>query len=34
MSNAEEQISAVLTAEQREKFTKLREENRSLWQPK
>ncbi|MSU58587.1 MAG: hypothetical protein EXS35_10490 [Pedosphaera sp.] len=31
LSNAESQISTVLTPEQREKFEKLQEENRRLW---
>jgi uncharacterized membrane-anchored protein YhcB (DUF1043 family) len=34
MSNAESEISAVLTPEQRERFKKFREENRHLWQPR
>ena len=33
LSNAQTEISAVLTPEQRERFTKFREENRHLWQP-
>lgn len=31
VTNAETQISATLTSEQRETFEKLREENRQLW---
>ena len=34
VSNAESQLSASLTPDQRERFQKFREENRHLWQPK
>ena len=34
LTNAESEISGVLTPEQRERFKKFREENRQLWQPK
>jgi hypothetical protein len=34
ITNAESRVSEVLTPEQREKFAKLREENRKLWEPK
>ena len=34
MSNADSEISATLTPEQRERFKKFREENRHLWQPR
>ena len=34
LTNAESEISAVLTPEQRERFKKFREENRQLWQPR
>jgi hypothetical protein len=34
MSNAQVEISAILTSEQRERFDKFREDNRALWQPR
>ncbi len=34
ISNAESQISATLTPEQRERFEKFREENHRLWPPR
>ena len=34
LTNTESEISATLTPEQRERFKKFREENRSLWQPR
>jgi hypothetical protein len=34
LTNAESEISVVLTPEQRERFKKFREENRQLWQPR
>lgn len=34
VTNAEQRVSAVLTAEQRERFEKFREENRQFWEPK
>jgi hypothetical protein len=34
LTNAESDISGVLTPEQRERFKKFRDENRQLWQPR
>ena len=34
LTNAESEVSALLTPEQREQFKKFREENRHLWQPR
>lgn len=34
VSNAEARVAVLLTPEQRERFEKLREENRRLWQPR
>lgn len=34
VSNAEARVSVLLTPEQRERFEKLREENRRIWQPR
>jgi hypothetical protein len=34
LTNAESEVSLILTPEQRERFKKFREENRQLWQPR
>jgi hypothetical protein len=34
LTNAESEVSVMLTPEQRERFRKFREENRQLWQPR